>query len=63
MWLKYYTVVQKQAFRSLRKYTKNIPKGMAKVIRNGITIDLWAPRGAIFRIWAGFVRGQFLHDL
>ena len=39
-----------------------IIKWMPKVIINCIKINLWAPMGLIFRIWAGFVRVQFLHD-
>ena len=36
---------------------------MPQVIINGIKINLWPPMGLIFRIWAGFARGQFLDDL
>ncbi len=62
MRLKYYTVVQKQSFRILRKDKKMSAKGMPKGNQHGSKIELWAFSGPISEVLGGFDRGRIFDE-
>mgnify|MGYP000908117613 CR=1 FL=1 len=62
MRLKYYTVVQKQSFRTLRKDKKNDRKRDAKRQPKWLQNRAWAFSGPISEVLGGFDRGPIFDD-
>ena len=62
MRLKYYTVVQKQSFRILRKDKKNNRKRDAKRQPKWLQNLALGVQGLIFEVLGGFDRGQIFDE-